>query len=159
MLLRHDPFDLFDQLQREFFAPLRAGRATTTGGWMPMNAVHNGDAIEVTFDLPGIDPSTVDATVEDNVLTVTAERALDLPKDARVLVAERPSGRFVRRLALGDAIDVDKLEAHYEHGVLTLVAPVTQSAKRRRIPISARGERAGLIEGSSSKQEPATTAA
>jgi HSP20 family protein len=149
MLLRYDPFQLFDRLERELFAPLRG---TQTGfGWMPMDAVRKGDVVEVTFDLPGIDPASVDATVEGNTLTVTAERALELPEDAQILARERPSGRFVRRLTLGDAIDLGKLKARYEHGVLTLTAPVAETAKPRRIQITA-GSQAKAIEGSSTEQ-------
>jgi HSP20 family protein len=149
MLLRYDPFQLFDRLERQLFAPV--GGNGGTFGWMPMNAVRQGDVVEVTFDLPGIDPASVDATVEGNVLTVTAERTLDLPEDAAVLVRERPSGRFVRRLTLGEALDLDKLEAHYEHGVLTLVIPVAASAKPRRIEITAGGGKQA-IEGTATKQ-------
>jgi HSP20 family protein len=152
MLLGHDPFQLFDRLERELFAPLRGTGNATGLGWVPMNAIRTGDALEVTFDLPGIDPDTVDATVEGNVLTVSAERSLDLPEDAKVLVAERPGGRFMRRLALGEDIEVDKLQARYEHGVLTIVAPVAEGAKPRRIEIAG-GRKAQAIEGSSTKHE------
>jgi HSP20 family protein len=150
MLFRSDPFQLFDRLERELFAPPQGG--TGTGfGWMPMDAIRKGDMVEITFDLPGIDPASVEATVEGNVLTVTAERTLDLPDGADVLVRERPTGRFVRRVTLGEAIDLGKLQAHYEHGVLTLVAPVAETARARRIEITS-GQQARSIEGTSSVQ-------
>lgn len=158
MLLGYDPFQLFDRLERDLFAPLHQTGGGTGAGWMPMTAIRTGDTIEVTFDLPGIDPASVDATVEGNVLTVVAERNLKLPEGAQVLVAERPGGRFVRRLTLGEAIEVDKLEAHYEHGVLTVVAPVAESAKPRRIEIAGAGDTARTIEGNSTKHEHAAVA-
>jgi HSP20 family protein len=152
MLLSTDPFELFDRLEREMFVPFAARRGGTAPGWMPMDAIRKGDMVEVSFDLPGIDPATVDATVEGNVLTVSAERTLDLPEGADVYVRERPRGRFVRRVTLGDAIDLGKLQASYEHGVLTLVAPVVEAAKPRRIEITTGGHKAKSIEGTSTVQ-------
>jgi HSP20 family protein len=70
MLLRTDPFQLFDRLSREVFSqPLGI-----TSGWMPMDAVRRDGRIELAFDLPDIDPASVDLTVERDVLTVKAER-------------------------------------------------------------------------------------
>jgi HSP20 family molecular chaperone IbpA len=66
MLLNFDPFQTFDRLSRELFSYPTGGGA----GWMPMDAWRRGDVVEVAFDLPGIDPASVDLTVERNVLTI-----------------------------------------------------------------------------------------
>jgi len=96
---------------------------------MPMDAYRNGDAFLIQFDLPGIDP-----TIEDNVLTVKAERPVP-PKENGIerLVSERQYGTFTRQVFLGDNLDSEHIEAEYEAGVLNLSIPVTPHAKPRRI--------------------------
>lgn len=148
MLFRTDPFRTFDELSRELFGTTRTGY-----GWMPMDAVRRGEVVEVSFDLPGIDPDSVELTVERNLLTVKAERRLELAEDAQVITRERPQGTFTRQLYLSDAIDRDKVEAHYADGVLTLTMPVAETAKPRRIEIRSNGAKA--ITGTS---HPATEA-
>src|SRR5919107_2953613 len=130
MLFRFDPFQTFDRLSREVFS-------TPTGfgaGWMPMDAWRRGDVVEVAFDLPGIDPGSVDLTVEHNVLTVKAERRWQ-PEDHQFLLRERPQGTFTRQIVLSDAVDLDKVEARYENGVLHVTAPVAETAKPHKIEI------------------------
>src|SRR5918999_3798541 len=118
MLLRFDPFQAFDRLSREVFSYPTG----TSAGWMPMDAWRRGDAVEVAFDLPGIDPGSVDLTVEQNVLTVKAERRWEPVEGQRFLLRERPQGTFTRQLVLSDAVDLDKVEARYENGVLFVTA-------------------------------------
>jgi HSP20 family protein len=145
MLLRFDPFQTFDRLSREVFsAPTGFGT-----GWMPMDAWRRGDVVEVAFDLPGIDPESVDLTIERNVLTVKAERAWQPQEGQRFLVRERPTGTFTRQLVLSDAVDLDKVEARYEHGVLFLTAPVAEAAKPHKIQITAGNGRKAITEGTS----------
>jgi len=152
MLLRSNPFEVFDRLERELFEPFGG----TGFGRLPMNVVRSGDAVEVTFDLPGIDPDSIDVTVEGNLVTVVGERTVDRPEDGQVLVEGRPSGRFVGRVTLGDQVDLDQLQARYERGVLTLVAPVAETARPRRIEITKAGEQAKAIEaGSTGQAQPA----
>jgi HSP20 family protein len=148
MLLRFDPFQAFDRLSREVFS-----YPTGTGaGWMPMDAWRRGDAVEVAFDLPGIDPGSVDLTVEKNVLTVKAERRWQLDDDQQFLVRERPQGTFTRHIVLADGVDLDKIEARYENGVLFVTAPVAETAKPHRIEIKgANGHGKAITAGSSRK--------
>ena len=132
MLLRFDPFQFIDRFSREALS-----QSMGISGWMPMDAVRRGDTIEVAFDLPGIDPASVDLTVESNVLTVKAERRYEPAEGDQVLVRERPHGTFVRQLALSHAVDLDKVEARYDNGVLLVTVPVAESAKPQRIQIQA----------------------
>jgi HSP20 family protein len=71
MLMRWDPFREIDRLSDQAFAGLRSRQAV-----MPMDAYRRGDQFVVHFDLPGVDPSSIDLTVEKNVLTVSADRSL-----------------------------------------------------------------------------------
>jgi len=101
-----------------------------------MDAYRHGDRFVVQFDLPGVDPSSIDLTVEQNVLTVAAQRQRSFGEGDEVLVAERPQGEFRRQLFLGEQLDVDNIGAEYDDGVLTLTLSVAEQAKPRKVEIS-----------------------
>ncbi|MDK1347150.1 Hsp20/alpha crystallin family protein [Streptomyces sp. 378] len=130
MLMRTDPFRELDRLTQQVL-----GSATRPSA-MAMDAYRSGDDFFVRFDLPGIDPETIELDVERNVLNVRAERRSPAPEGAEPLVAERPTGTFTRQLFLGDTLDTERIDASYEAGVLTLRIPVAEQAKPRRIQIS-----------------------
>ena len=130
MLMRTDPFRELDRLTQQVFGP-----ATTRPSAMAMDAYRSGDDFFVHFDLPGIDPETIELDVERNVLNVRAERRSPAPEGAEPLVAERPTGTFTRQLFLGDTLDTERIDASYESGVLTLRIRVAEQAKPRRIQI------------------------
>jgi HSP20 family protein len=129
MLMRFDPFRDLDRLTRD---PRTNGRAT----WMSMDAYRQGDQVLVHLDLPGVDPSSIDVTVDKDVLTVKSERSWKPGEGDKVLAAERPQGTFTRRLMLGESLDGDRVEARYDNGVLTLTVPVAEKAKARKVEIS-----------------------
>ena len=131
MYMRTDPFRELDRLAQQV---LGAG-TTSRPAVMPMDAWREGDTFVIEFDLPGVRSETLDIDVERNVLTVRAER----PRrsgDWETLAAERPSGLFSRQLVLGDNLDLDRLEASYDDGVLRLRVPVAEKAKPRRIEVT-----------------------
>jgi HSP20 family protein len=105
---------------------------------LPIDAYRRGDGFVVQVDLPGVAPESIDVTVDRNVVTIRAERARQAVEGDRVVAAERPQGTFTRRLQLGRALDASRVEASYEHGVLTLTVPVAEEAKPRRIEIAPR---------------------
>jgi HSP20 family protein len=129
MLMRFDPFRDFDRLTRG----VASSRST---GWISMDAYRQGDQVVVNLDLPGVDPGSVDVTVEKDTLTIKAERRWDVAEGDRVLVSERPQGTFTRRLLLGEALDGERTEARYDNGVLTLTVPVAEQAKPRKVEIT-----------------------
>ena len=106
-----------------------------------MDAYRRGDSFFVHLDLPGVDADSVDITVENQVLTVTAERRFAQQEGDEFVVAERPEGRFSRQLRLGPTIDTDRIAASYEDGVLTLTLPVSERARPRQIQIDRGGQR------------------
>jgi len=130
MLMRTDPFRELDRLTQQVF-----GTATRPTA-MPMDAYRQGDNFYVHFDLPGINADSISLTVEQNVLTVRAERAPVKADGAEPLVAERPYGTFTRQVFLGETLDADKIAADYAAGVLTLTIPVHEAAKPRNIQIT-----------------------
>ena len=153
MLLRFDPFQTFDRLSRELFS--YPGWTGSGSGWMPMDAWRRGDVVEVAFDLPGIDPGSVDLTVEQNILTVKAERRWQPEEGVAYFVRERPQGTFTRQIVLSDAVDLDKVEARYENGVLFVTAPVAETAKPHRFEIKAGNGHGRQITAGSSKHTSA----
>jgi HSP20 family protein len=134
MLMRTDPFRELDRLNQQFFS---ANGTLTRPAAMPMDAYRAGDAYVVAFDLPGVHPDSIDLDVEQNVLTVKAERPGPAADGAEYQVTERPRGVFSRQLFLGEALDAEHIQANYAAGVLTLRIPVAERAKPRKIAISA----------------------
>jgi HSP20 family protein len=132
VLVRTDPFRELDRLTQQMFGNI--GTATRPSV-MPMDAWRDGEQFVLEFDLPGVDPDSVDLDVERNVLTIKAERPA-LNGDQEVLAAERPRGVFSRQLVLGDNLDLENVRADYTNGVLRLRVPVAEQAKPRKIMIS-----------------------
>ncbi|MGW2492504.1 Hsp20/alpha crystallin family protein [Streptomyces sp. NPDC001606] len=130
MLMRTDPFRDLDRLAQQVLGTNARPSA------MPMDAYRSGEDFLVHFDLPGVDPETIELDVERNVLNVRAERRSPAPEEAEMLVAEQPTGTFTRQLFLGDTLDTDRIDASYDAGVLTLRIPMAEQAKPRRIQIS-----------------------
>jgi HSP20 family protein len=133
MLMRFDPFRELDRMSQLLTGQAEAFRTVT----MPMDAYRDGDQFIVRFDLPGVDPESIDLTVEKNVLTVRAERTWKSPEGQEVVIAERPQGTFTRQLFLGESLDPEALKASYDQGVLTLTIPVAEKAEPRRVQVTA----------------------
>ena len=129
MLMRTDPFRDIDRMFEQFAGT--AGRPAV----MHVDAERDGDWFNVYFDLPGVDPDSIDVTVERNVLQVQAQRQRPTKDGVETVISERPMGVFSRQLFLGDTLDTDHLEATYDNGVLTLRIPVSEKAKPRKISI------------------------
>ncbi|GAB2904917.1 Hsp20/alpha crystallin family protein [Streptomyces heilongjiangensis] len=138
MLMRTDPFREFDRLAQQVFG------TESRPAVMPMDAYRAGDDFIVHFDLPGVDPETIDLDIERNVLNVRAERRSPAPEGAELVAAERPTGTFTRQLFLGDTLDAERVDASYEAGVLTLRIPIAEKAKPRKIQISGGSDRRQL---------------
>lgn len=102
---------------------------------MPMDAWREDQEFVVAFDLPGVSPDSVDLDIEQNVLTVKAQRPEPAGKDVELIASERPRGTFSRQLVLGETLDAENVKASYDGGVLTLRIPVAEKAKRRKIEI------------------------
>ena len=149
MLMRTDPFRELDRFAQQVLGtPARPAA-------MPIDAYRKGEELVVQLDLPGVDPESIDLTVEKNVLTVHAERRRPELDDVEMLVGERPQGTFSRQLFLGDALDTASVAATYVDGVLELRVPVAEQAKPRRVPIGrGAGEAQSAIEAHAEVGEP-----
>jgi HSP20 family protein len=146
MVMRFDPFREMDRVAQMLNQQSGALRQVA----MPMDAYRDGDQFFCLFDLPGVDPSSIDLTVEKNVLTVRAERHWEPQEGQEVIVQERPQGVFTRQLFLGEGLDVEHVQATYDMGVLNLVIPVAEQAKPRRVQVSVGQSGGAAIPASSS---------
>ena len=140
MLLRFDPIREFDRLTEQL-----ASTAPRAPRPFPMDAYRRGDRFIVEFDLPGVEPASIELTVEQNVLTVRAERRLEPQEGDELVVAERPQGTYARQVFLSDTLDAENVQADCQLGVLTLTIPVAETAKPRHVPVSG-GQDAETIE-------------
>ncbi|HTT53879.1 MAG TPA: Hsp20/alpha crystallin family protein [Streptosporangiaceae bacterium] len=133
LLTTFDPFTRdFDRMVDRAFGP-----AWRNGSAMPMDAVRTEDGLVLRFDLPGIDPASIDVTVDRGVLTVGAKRTEEHAEGEKPFIRERITGTFSRRVRLGDAADAAKVEAGYQDGVLTVRVPLAETAKPRKVEIQA----------------------
>lgn len=127
--MRFDPFSDFDRLSRQVWG-------TNRTNYMPADAYRKGERFFLHIDLPGVDPDSIDLTVEKNTLSVSAERRWERDEEDKILLNERPTGSFTRQFFLGESLDTDAIEAGYDHGVLTIAIPIAETAKARKIAVS-----------------------
>ena len=130
MLVRTDPYRELDRVASHVFG------TTARPAVMPMDAWRDGDTFVIEFDLPAVDPDSVDLDVERTVLTVRAERLSPTGPEVELIASERPRGVFSRQVILGDALDADGIRASYHAGVLRLNIPVAERAKPRKIAVT-----------------------
>jgi HSP20 family protein len=140
MLMRFDPLREFDRVFDQAWSQARQAA-------IPMDAYRHGDSFVVNLDLPGVDPSSIDLTVERNSLTISAERHWEPVEGDQVIASERRQGNFSRQLLLGDSLDADRIHASYENGVLTVTIPVAETAKPRKIEVESEPHREAITAG------------
>jgi HSP20 family protein len=140
--LTFDPFREMDRLTSQMLGTGGAGRSSTR--WMPMDLYRVDDHYVVTVDLPGVDPGSIDLNVDGNTLTIRAERSVRSDEGVQWLAQERPVGSYLRQLQLGDGLDVERIQASYDSGVLTVTIPVAERARPRRITVEAGGGRTAV---------------
>ena len=145
-MVRYDPWSLVprlhDEINRVFGNVFENDSSSATAGWVPAVDIHEySDRFDLYVDLPGVDPSKVELTLEGGVLTLSGERTVkaatkrgDEPQFRR---AERGVGRFHRRFVLPDTVDSNNVKATGKDGVLTITIAKHAKAMPRRIQIAA----------------------
>ncbi|MBX6371568.1 MAG: Hsp20/alpha crystallin family protein [Acidothermus sp.] len=144
MVLRFDPFREFDRLTEQLLGSTLG--SVRTPRFMPMDLYRTGDHYVLHADLPGIDPGSVNVSVENGILTIEAERSARSDENVQWLASERFTGKFMRQISLGEGVDADHITATYDNGVLTVTIPVAEKAKARRIEVT-KAESPKVIEG------------
>lgn len=130
MLMMSDPFRQLDRLTQQVLGTAARPAAMALDAWRA------GNEFVVAVDLPGVDPGSIDVDVEQNVLTIRAERKDTLAEGGELIAAERPRGVFSRQLLLGEALDTENVKAGYDGGVLTVRIPVAEKAQPRKIEVT-----------------------
>ena len=113
------------------------GAPASTEDWnISMDVVQRPDDIVVKASIPGVKPEAIELAIEDNILTLRADRKPDFEDEKSVyLVQERPTGSFYRALRLPETVDSNKVQSTYENGVLTIVLPKAEEKKKKQIKI------------------------
>ncbi|QPZ38516.1 Hsp20/alpha crystallin family protein [Paramicrobacterium chengjingii] len=130
MTATFDPFREFASLAGAF-ADSPAGPRK-----MPMDLYRDGDTYVLNADLPGIDPGSVDIDVDGQLLTIRAERTVSSGDGVKWITRERGTASYVRQLSLGQGIDTEMISASYDNGVLSIMIPVSERAKPRKITVN-----------------------
>ncbi len=143
MVLGFDPFRDFDRLAGQMF-----GAGGDLGARaIPMDLYRSDDHYVLHCDLAGVDPGSVDVTMDGPRLTIRAERSGRTDDEVHWLLRERPAGTFTRQLVLGDGLDTGNIAATYHDGVLTVTIPIAEHAKPRKIAINSPGAANRTLEG------------
>jgi HSP20 family protein len=130
-LTTFDPFSR--DLQRQFNR--RMWNAFVRSAAMPMDVVRREGDVLLRFDVPGIDPESIDVTVDRGVLSVSVTRKETHSEGDKFFVRERTTGTVTRRASLSDNLNADAVEASYSNGVLEVRIPVLEQAKPRKVEI------------------------
>jgi HSP20 family protein len=128
MLMRFEPFREFERTSEQ----MRSERPVRQ---IPVDAYRRGNEFKIHLDLPGVDPDSIELTVENEVLSVWACRRWLPAEGDQVQITERAQGEVSRQLFLGQSLDADHLTATCDNGVLTITIPMVEQAKPRRIEI------------------------
>ena len=141
--MRHTDFPLvprgFSPLFREFdeaFRNVRADFPESIRGVPGADVVETADSLKVILDVPGYRPDALEVKLEDGTLHIEGERrSTELAENDRWLRRERSEGRFTRAFRLPPTVDGSRIEASFEHGVLTVTLPKREDTKPRRIEV------------------------
>ncbi len=128
--LAFDPFGELDRLTSELSTQMRTAPRS-----VPVDLLREGDRYLLNADLPGIDPGSIDIDLDGNLLTIRAERTAALHDGAKWIARERQGGSYFRQFTLGEGINTESISASYDNGVLSLVIPISERARPRKIHI------------------------
>jgi HSP20 family protein len=134
MSMSFDPFSQLDRIAQSVFDTSRQPRM------MPVDLFREGDQYVLNADLPGVDPGSVDVDVDGHLLTIRAQRSAANRENARWLAQERPFGSYMRQFSIGDDVNSEGISASYDNGVLSVVIPIAERAKRRKIAVDSASE-------------------
>jgi HSP20 family protein len=133
-----DPFSTFDRVLSRMG---QGGQGAVQQLSVPMDVYRAGDEFVIEADVPGVDPSTIDMTVERNMVTIAGEVHARHQREDELLLCERPHAKFRRQVYLGDNVDTENIKANYDDGVLTIRIPVTQQQRARKIEVGSSAQR------------------
>lgn len=143
---------LFDDFMSGFDMPLMRSMQSQT--FVPaLDIRENEKGIEVSVELPGMDEKDIDISVTREALVVSGEKRYEREeneKDRGLYRLERRYGSFKRSLALPEGIDVDKAEARFKNGVLTVHLPKSENYRQQVRKLQVRSDSGEKSDGQSS---------
>jgi HSP20 family protein len=138
-------------LQESFVRP--GGFPSPNGLGLPLDVCETENEFVVKASVPGVKPEDVQITVRGDTLTIRGERkAEEERKGGHWHLREHSHGLFQRSVTLSTPFDADQVQAHYEHGVLTLTLPKAEAAKPRQIKIGGSGATSAQVGHQSAKK-------
>jgi HSP20 family protein len=143
---------LHNEMSR-FMNGLLDGNGRATQSWVPVADVwETEDEVVYAFDLPGIPEDKISVELDDNTLTVSAEREREQQiEDGRYYRFERRYGTFSRTIGLPQGVTEESIKAEYKNGVLELHVAKPEQPKPRKIQIGVGGTEPKTIEGSAER--------
>lgn len=135
-----DPLFDVDRFFDGFFAPVRARGTDSEMATPRMNVEEHDDSFEVSVELPGVNKDNINVSLHEGILTISAEetREDEEKKEGKVIRRERYSGKYMRRLNLGDNVADSDIQASHADGVLSLHIP--KLAEKEKQPVRIRVE-------------------
>ena len=125
-------------VKQEAETPAGVERASSRRVYVPRVDIYEaGDQVILTADMPGVDESSVDITLEKNVLTIEGRVDMEWPQEYELAYAEYGVGDYHRTFALSNEVDQSRIEATVKNGVLRLVLPKSEVARTRKIAVRA----------------------
>ena len=113
------------------------------------DVVRSEDGVVVRIDIPGIDPTSVDLTVDGRSLRLETARVTSVPENAHLVASRRRPTAASQTFQLGEQLDAERLTADYEFGVLTVSIPVAESAKPRKVAVGVGSSNGQAIDAES----------
>ena len=110
-------------------------RAVPRGTFPPINIGATPERVDVYLFAAGMDPKTIDVSMQQNLLSVSGRREVAVNPDAEYYRRERYDGEFRRVIGLPDDVDPDRVEAKYRDGVLQITVQRKQPARPRQVEI------------------------
>jgi HSP20 family protein len=138
LLTSFDPFVIdFDRAVRRAFGWADGNVGVRSA--LPMDVIRRDDEVVLKLDLPGADPESIEVTTDHRVLTVSASKTEEYAESERPVLRERLTGSFSRKIRLAETVDTDKIQATFGNGVLSIVLPLQEKAKPRKVEITRTG--------------------
>jgi HSP20 family protein len=126
-----------DRLWDSFFEERPRRRVEEVGEWLPsLDLSETKNDLVVKAELPGIDPKDIDISLANDVLTIKGEKKQEREeKEEDYHLIERSYGAFTRSIRLPREVQSDKINASYKNGILRVILPKSEEAKKKEIKI------------------------
>ncbi|HEU5305362.1 MAG TPA: Hsp20/alpha crystallin family protein [Gemmatimonadales bacterium] len=140
------------------FPSAEQGSVITSAWFAPTDVSEDANGIQISIEVPGVDPEDVRLSLENNLLTIRGEKRQQVEEGKdRIHRFERTYGTFERTFLLPNTVDPEGIEARYENGVLFVTVPKAERAKPREIRVKSSASSAKIGTGAQSERPGATS--